>query len=72
MHLTSVGSCTVTASQLGNANYNAAPDVSRTFSIASSRAVHGAESRWQAGRIREADDRSEALPHRQGELRLLA
>ena len=34
VHLTSVGSCTVTASQLGNANYNAAPDVLRTFSIA--------------------------------------
>jgi Regulator of chromosome condensation (RCC1) repeat/PASTA domain len=33
VHPTSVGSCTVTASQLGNLNYNAAPDVSRTFSI---------------------------------------
>jgi hypothetical protein len=34
VHLTGAGSCTVTASQPGNANYNAAPDVSRTFSIA--------------------------------------
>jgi hypothetical protein len=34
VHLTGAGSCTVTASQPGDANYNAAPDVSRTFSIA--------------------------------------
>jgi PASTA domain/Regulator of chromosome condensation (RCC1) repeat len=34
VHLTGVGSCTVTASQSGDANYNAAPNVSRTFSIA--------------------------------------
>jgi hypothetical protein len=34
VHLTGVGSCTVTSSQSGNSNYNAAPDVSRTFSIA--------------------------------------
>ena len=33
VHLTGVGSCTVTASQPGNANYNAAPVVSRSFSI---------------------------------------
>ena len=33
VHLTGAGSCTVTASQPGNANYNAAPDVRRTFSI---------------------------------------
>ena len=33
VHLTGVGSCTVTASQLGDANHNGAPDVSRTFSI---------------------------------------
>ena len=32
--LTGVGSCTITASQPGNANVNAAPSVSRTFSIA--------------------------------------
>ena len=33
LHLRGVGSCTVTASQPGDANYHAAPDVSRTFSI---------------------------------------
>jgi hypothetical protein len=31
--LTGVGSCTITASQPGNANFNAAPSVSRTFRI---------------------------------------
>jgi hypothetical protein len=34
VHLTGPGSCTVTASQPGDANYNAAPDISRSFSIA--------------------------------------
>ena len=34
LHLTGAGSCTVTASQPGNANYNAAPDVVQTFAIA--------------------------------------
>jgi hypothetical protein len=34
VHLTGAGSCTVTASQPGNMNYNPAPDVPRTFSIA--------------------------------------
>jgi hypothetical protein len=34
VHLTGAGSCRITASQAGNANYNAAPEVSRTFSIA--------------------------------------
>jgi hypothetical protein len=34
VHLTGAGSCTVTASQPGDANYNPAPDVSRTFAIA--------------------------------------
>jgi Regulator of chromosome condensation (RCC1) repeat/PASTA domain len=34
VHLTGAGSCTVTASQSGDANYNAAPGVSRSFSIA--------------------------------------
>src|SRR5262249_57071349 len=33
VHITGGGSCTVTASQAGNANFNAAADVSRTFSI---------------------------------------
>src|SRR6185436_17615397 len=34
VHITGAGSCTVTASQGGNGNYNAAPDVSRSFAIA--------------------------------------
>jgi hypothetical protein len=34
VHLTGVGSCTVTASQSGDANNNAAPDVSQSFTIA--------------------------------------
>jgi hypothetical protein len=34
VHLTGTGSCTVTASQAGNDNYNAALDVSHSFSIA--------------------------------------
>jgi alpha-tubulin suppressor-like RCC1 family protein len=34
VHLTGVGSCTVTASQPGNGNYNAAANVLRSFSIA--------------------------------------
>ncbi len=34
VHLGGVGSCRITASQAGGANYNPAPDVSRTFSIA--------------------------------------
>ena len=35
VHLTAAGSCTITASQPGNANYNPASNVSRTFLIAS-------------------------------------
>jgi hypothetical protein len=34
VHLTGVGSCTVTASQSGDANNSAAPDVSQSFTIA--------------------------------------
>ena len=33
VHLTGAGSCTVTANQAGDANYNAAPQVQRTFSV---------------------------------------
>jgi hypothetical protein len=33
VHLTAPGSCTITASQSGNANYFAAPDVPRSFTI---------------------------------------
>jgi hypothetical protein len=34
VHITGAGSCTVTASQAGDPNYNAAPDVPQTVSIA--------------------------------------
>jgi Regulator of chromosome condensation (RCC1) repeat/PASTA domain len=34
VHLAGVGSCTLTASQPGDASYNPAPDVAQTFSIA--------------------------------------
>src|SRR5207245_250677 len=34
IHITGPGSCTVTCSQLGDASYNAAPNVSQGFSIA--------------------------------------
>jgi len=34
VHLTGGGSCTITASQAGDSNYNAAPDVPQSFSIA--------------------------------------
>ncbi len=34
VHITAAGSCTITASQPGDANYNPAPNVERTFNIA--------------------------------------
>ncbi len=34
VHITGAGSCTITASQAGDTNYNAAPDVPRSFNIA--------------------------------------
>src|SRR5262249_53677701 len=34
VHLTGAGSCTITASQAGDGNYSAAPDVPQSFSIA--------------------------------------
>jgi len=34
VHITGAGSCTVTASQAGDSNWKAAPDVSQTFAIA--------------------------------------
>jgi hypothetical protein len=37
VHLTGAGSCTITASQAGNATYNPAPDVPQTFTIAAAR-----------------------------------
>src|SRR5205823_6874935 len=34
VHITGAGSCTITAAQAGNANYNAAANVPQTFTIA--------------------------------------
>jgi hypothetical protein len=39
VHITGAGSCTITAHQAGDSNFNAAPDVSRTFSIAKANSV---------------------------------
>jgi hypothetical protein len=39
VHLTGPGSCTITASQAGDSNYGAAPDVPRTFQINSAETV---------------------------------
>ena len=39
VHIVSAGTCTVTASQGGNTNYNAAPSEERTFSIAKAAAT---------------------------------
>jgi len=33
-HIAGIGSCTITAHQVGNGNYNAAPDVFQTFTVA--------------------------------------
>jgi hypothetical protein len=33
VHITGTGTCTITAKQGGNGNYNAAPDVSQTFTV---------------------------------------
>ena len=37
--ITGAGNCTVTAAQVGNSNYNAAPDVARSFQIAKAAAT---------------------------------
>jgi len=39
VHLTGAGSCQITASQTGNAQYNPAPDVSRSFTIAKAKST---------------------------------
>ncbi len=39
VHITGAGSCTITASQAGDSNYNAAPNVPRTFNIAKAAAT---------------------------------
>ena len=39
VHITGAGSCTVTAHQAGNSNYNAAPDVPQSFNIAKANAT---------------------------------
>jgi hypothetical protein len=47
VHITGAGSCTITASQVGNSNYNAAPNVPQSFTIskaASATAVSSSSS----------------------------
>jgi len=44
VHLTGAGSCTITAKQAGNSNFNAAPDVPRTFTIAQASTTTAASS----------------------------
>ena len=39
MHLIGAGTCQITASQTGNTQYNPAPDVSRTFTIAKAKST---------------------------------
>jgi MBG domain/CARDB len=39
VHVTGIGSCSVTASQAGNSNWNAAPDVTQTFNITKANAT---------------------------------
>jgi uncharacterized repeat protein (TIGR01451 family) len=41
VHITGAGSCTITASQLGDSNYNAADNVNRSFNIAKATATVG-------------------------------
>ena len=36
VHLVAIGTCTITAHQVGNGNYNNAPDVPRSFNVAAS------------------------------------
>lgn len=45
VHITGAGSCTVTAHQVGSDNYNSAPDVARTFSIATKSVTVTAEAK---------------------------
>jgi hypothetical protein len=51
VHLTGAGSCTVRATQPGNANYGAAPIVSQTFSIAPKRALTPPSSSCKVPRV---------------------
>ena len=39
--IVSPGTCSITASQGGNANWNAAPDVTRTFTVSQATLDHG-------------------------------
>ncbi len=72
LKLTGPGSCTVTATQSGDANYNAAPPASRTFAIAPGcrvpnvvgKTLGGAKSalakaRCKTGKVRQASSRKQ-------------
>jgi hypothetical protein len=48
VHITSTGSCTITASQAGDRNFNPAPDVSQSFTIANSTLITLSQSNYNA------------------------
>jgi hypothetical protein len=61
VHITGAGSCTITASQAGDADRNAAPAVSRTFSIAAPKPVTPPQVKITSGPPRETTDQSAAF-----------
>jgi hypothetical protein len=46
VHVTSAGSCTITASQAGNSDFNPAPDVPQSFTIANSTVITLSQSNY--------------------------
>ena len=54
VHLTGAGSCTITASQAGDDDYNAAPDVARVFSIAKASTSTGISTSGSPSRFGQA------------------
>ena len=74
VHLTAEGTCTIGASQAGNANYNAAPAVARSFTIGPRVAPFAAGFRTWSGRPREGEGapHAAALPNGQGDEGLFA
>lgn len=48
VHITSIGSCMITASQVGDSNFNPAPDVAQSFTIANSTLITLSQSNYNA------------------------
>ena len=46
VHITGAGSCTITASQAGNSDFNAAPDLAQSFTIANSNLITLSQSNY--------------------------